>query len=108
MVCSGIGLLGVYVVRTLSQRGASEVFMINHNQYDLHQGEDIRRALGDYRPQTVIHLAARVGGIGANRTHPAEFFHDNLMMGIPFLPEAWWDVRNFDIGRICLERVRLP
>ena len=56
--------------------------------YDLRRGEDIRRALADAAPDLILHLAARVGGIGANRAHPAEYFYDNVMMGVPLLHEA--------------------
>jgi len=69
----------------------------------LRRGDDIRRALSDSAPDIVIHLAARVGGIGANRVHPAEFFYDNLMMGVPLLHEAWrGGVAKFvAIGTVC-------
>lgn len=52
--------------------------------YDLRDLSAIRRMLADARPDIILHLAARVGGIGANREHPAEFFYDNLMMGVPW------------------------
>lgn len=59
--------------------------------------------LSDSRPDVIIHLAARVGGIGANREHPAEFFYDNLMMGIPLMHESWKSgVKKFvAIGTVC-------
>ncbi len=65
--------------------------------------QNIRRLLNDVRPDIVIHLAARVGGIGANRDHPAEFFYDNLMMGVPLLHECWASgVKKFvALGTIC-------
>jgi GDP-L-fucose synthase len=73
------------------------------DRYDLRKLEDIRRALNDDKPQMVIHLAARVGGIGANLEHPAEFFYDNLMMGAPLLHESWAaGVEKFvALGTIC-------
>jgi len=63
----------------------------------------VRRALADAKPDIVIHLAARVGGIGANRAHPAEFFYDNLMMSVPLLHESWRaGVEKFvAIGTVC-------
>ena len=82
MVTGGNGFLGKYVVRQLNERGAN-VFVADKDRYDLRRLEDIRRALRDSKPQMVVHLAARVGGIGANREHPAEFFYDNLMTLAP-------------------------
>jgi len=73
MVTGGNGFLGKNIVRKLNERGA-DVFIADIDRYDLRHLEDIRRALSDSKPQLVIHLAARVGGIGANREHPAEFF----------------------------------
>src|SRR5439155_1575292 len=64
---------------------------------------DRRRAISAAAPEIIIHLAARVGGIGANRAHPAEYFYDNLMMGVPLLHEAWRaGVSKFvAIGTVC-------
>jgi GDP-L-fucose synthase len=102
MVTGGNGFLGKNVVRKLRERGA-DVHIADLDCYDLRRLEDIRRALSDSRPHMVIHLAARVGGIGANRAHPAEFFYDNLMMSIPLLHESW--VAGVDkfvaMGTIC-------
>lgn len=102
MVTGGNGFLGRHVVRRLRERGAS-VFVADTNRYDLRDLEDIRCALKDVKPQMVIHLAARVGGIGANREHPAEFLYDNLMMGVPLLHECWAaGVAKFvALGTIC-------
>ena len=88
MVTGGRGFLGRNVVRKLQERGG-EVFIADQDRYDLRQLDEIRRALSDSRPHMVIHLAARVGGIGANLEHPAEFFYDNLMMSVPLLHESW-------------------
>lgn len=102
LVSGGGGFLGRYVVRGLRGRGA-DVHLADHADYDLRRLEDIRRALADGRPDMVIHMAARVGGIGANREHPAEYFYDNLMMGVPFLHESWAaGVEKFvALGTIC-------
>ena len=102
MVTGGDGFLGKYVVRRLSQCGAS-IFVPRIENYDLRRLEDIRRALKDASPQMVIHLAARVGGIGANLEHPAEFFYDNMMMSVPLLHESWAaGVEKFvALGTIC-------
>jgi GDP-L-fucose synthase len=102
MVTGGRGFLGKNVVRKLQERGAG-VFVVDTDHYDLRVLEDIRRALRDSQPQIVIHLAARVGGIGANLAHPAEFFYDNLMMSAPLFHESWLvGVEKFvALGTIC-------
>jgi GDP-L-fucose synthase len=89
MVTGGAGFLGSRVVEALRARGVKDVFVPRSRDYDLRRREDIQRALKDATPQRVIHLAARVGGIGANLAHPAEFFYDNLMMGAQLMDEAW-------------------
>ena len=102
LVTGGKGFLGNNVVRKLQQRGA-EVSVADQDKYDLRRLEDIRRAVSDFQPQLVIHLAARVGGIGANMEHPAEFFYDNLMMSVPLLHESWSaGIEKFvALGTIC-------
>src|SRR5712692_1716244 len=103
MVTGGAGFLGAWMVQKLHQRGCQSVFVPRSKDYDLRRGEDIRRAMTDAAPDIIIHLAARVGGIGANRAHPAEFFYDNLMMSVPLLHEAWrTGVSKFvAIGTVC-------
>jgi GDP-L-fucose synthase len=103
LVTGGSGFLGAHVVRALKARGAEQVLVPRRSDYDLRDLQHIRRLLNDTRPDVVIHLAARVGGIGANREHPAEFFYDNLMMGVPLLHECWKsDVQKFvALGTIC-------
>ena len=102
-VTGGAGFLGSFVVEKLRQRGASEVFVPRIEQYDLVKQADIQRMLQDARPQVIIHLAALVGGIGANRLRPAEFFYSNLMMGVQLMHEAWLaGVEKFvAVGTIC-------
>ncbi len=102
-VTGGAGFLGSYVVRLLQERGAKEVFVPRIEQYDLVQLEAIQRMLKDARPDVIIHLAALVGGIGANRARPAEFFYVNLMMGVQLIHEAWkFGVEKFvAVGTIC-------
>lgn len=89
VVTGGSGFLGSYVVDKLRERGCRQVFAPRSRDYDLRRLEEIQKLLRETRPDIVIHLAARVGGIGANRTHPAEFFYDNLMMGVQLLHESW-------------------
>lgn len=103
MVTGGAGFLGAWVVQKLRQRGCQSIFVPRSQDYDLRHGEDRRRALSEAAPEIIIHLAARVGGIGANRAHPAEYFYDNVMMGVPLLHEAWRaGVSKFvAIGTVC-------
>jgi GDP-L-fucose synthase len=89
VVTGGSGFLGSFVVEQLHARGAAEVFVPRSKAYDLRTPHGREQLLNDANPDVIIHLAARVGGIGANRAHPAEFFYDNLMMGVPFMHEAW-------------------
>ncbi len=100
----GAGFLGRYVVDALQARGAAEVFVPRKQQYDLRQREAILDLLSDVQdPDVIIHLAASVGGIGANRAHPADFFYDNLMMGAQLMHESWRaGVEKFvAIGTVC-------
>jgi GDP-L-fucose synthase len=85
----GAGFLGSFVVELLRQRGATDIFVPTIEEYDLVKPEDIRRVLDASRPNVIIHLAAHVGGIGANREHPAEFFYDNLMTPAPTAGAVW-------------------
>jgi GDP-L-fucose synthase len=103
VVTGGAGFLGTFVVDKLSARGAAQVVVPRRRDCDLTVLENIRRLLRDARPDIIIHLAARVGGIGANREHPAEFFYDNLMMGAPLFHESWAaGVKKFvALGTIC-------
>jgi GDP-L-fucose synthase len=88
-VTGGAGFLGSFVTQKLRDRGAAEVFIPTIEKYDLVQLPSIKQMLADSQPEIIIHLAAQVGGIGANREHPAEFFYNNLMMGVQLIHEAW-------------------
>ncbi|HQF69550.1 MAG TPA: GDP-L-fucose synthase [Anaerolineaceae bacterium] len=102
-VTGGAGFLGSFVTARLHERGAKEVFIPTIEKYDLVQLDSIRQMLDDSNPDIIIHLAAQVGGIGANREHPAEFFYSNLMMGVQLIHEAWLrGVEKFvALGTIC-------
>ena len=93
MVTGGTGFLGSFVVDKLTARGAAEIVTPRSVDYDLTQLEAIKQLFRDTahkgRPvDMIIHLAARVGGIGANRENPATFFYDNLMMGAQLMHES--------------------
>lgn len=87
-VTGGAGFLGSYVVEKLRQRGVRNVFIPRSRNYDLVNIEDVRRMYDDANPDLVIHLAAVVGGIGANRVNPGKYFYDNLMMGVQLMEQA--------------------
>ena len=95
VLTGGAGFLGSFVTEKLKQRGAMDIFIPRIEDYNLVDPGDIRRmydnTLKGINPKDVviIHLAAHVGGIGANREHPAEFFYDNLMMGVELMHQAY-------------------
>lgn len=98
VVTGGAGFLGSYVVEALRARGCEQVFVPRSREYDLVRVDAIERMLDAARPDIILHLAARVGGIGANREHPGSFFHDNLLMGVQLMEAA----RRRGVPRVVL------
>jgi GDP-L-fucose synthase len=103
VVTGGAGFLGSFVVEKLRERGCREVFVPRSQDYDLRKKEAVVRLYQETRPDLVIHLAAVVGGIGANQAHPGSFFYDNLMMGTQLMEYARrYSIPKFvAIGTIC-------
>jgi GDP-L-fucose synthase len=85
LVTGGAGFLGSFLVEKLQERGCKDIFVPRSNDYNLVEMEVVKRVYRDSKPHIVIHLAARVGGIGANRANPGKFFYDNLMMGVQMM-----------------------
>jgi len=88
LVTGGAGFLGSYVCTAIEAFEPSAIIVPRHRDYDLRRRRDIERLLSEYEPETIIHLAAVVGGIGANRSHPGRYFYDNAIMGIELMEAA--------------------
>lgn len=104
LVTGGNGFLGTYVVNKLGEKSEVDaLFSPTSKEYDLRYHNAIVDLLQTAQPDVIIHLAAVVGGIGANQERPAEFFYDNLMMGAQLIHQAWAsDVEKFvTIGTVC-------
>jgi GDP-L-fucose synthase len=87
-VTGGAGFLGGFLVAELERHGAAHIFVPEYPEYDLTRREDVLRLLETAKPDVVIHLAAVVGGIGANMANPGRYFYDNAMMGIQLIEES--------------------
>ena len=102
-VTGGAGFLGRFVVEKLKSSGYNDIFIPRSRDYDLDNMEDVKRLYADADPDIVIHLAAIVGGIGANSENPGRFFYDNLMMGVQMIEQG--RLHGLDkfvaIGTIC-------
>ena len=103
VVTGGTGFVGRHLVDRLKGMGCGLVHGLGRSDYDLRRVEEAERLYRETKPTLVIHLAAVVGGIGANRDRPAEFFLDNLLMGAHVLDQAWRaGVRKVvNIGTVC-------
>ena len=102
VITGGGGFLGSFVVRKLREIGVKDVVVPRSAEYDLREQRDVIRLFDAHRPQLVIHLAATVGGIGANRSNPGTFFYDNALMGIQLIEYA----RRYDVQKlVCLGTV---
>jgi GDP-L-fucose synthase len=103
VVTGGAGFLGTAVVEVLGRRGGPPPFVPRSREYDLRREPDIVRMLTAARPDMIIHLAAVVGGIGANRENPGRFFYDNLIMGAQLMEQArLFGVAKFvALGTVC-------
>ena len=95
VVTGGAGFLGSHLVQRLQAIGCRNVFVPRHSEYDLTQFDAIQRLFREHRPEVVMHLAATVGGIGANRASPGRFFYDNAIMGIQLIEAA----RRFGVDK---------
>lgn len=102
-ITGGKGFLGKHLVKKFEQRNYKNIFVADVDTFDLRSLDDVKKVYTDIKPDIVIHLAARVGGIGANREHPGEFFYDNLTMGVFLLDQAYQHkIDKFvALGTIC-------
>jgi len=103
VITGGAGFLGSYIIDGLKKRGCKNILVPKIEDYNLINLPDVTRMYDGMKPDIVIHLAAVVGGIGANRQHPGKFFYENLMMGVQLIEQA--RLRNLEkfvaIGTVC-------
>ena len=95
VVTGGAGFLGRHIMAELQSRGYRNTVTFRSKEYDLTQERDVERMIADLKPEAIIHLAASVGGIGANRRYPGTYFYENMMMGSLLMEHA----RRAEVGR---------
>jgi GDP-L-fucose synthase len=102
-VTGGAGFLGKYVVKELESKGCGAIFVPRSREYDLVDNQAVKKLYQDARPDIVIHLAAVVGGIGANQDNPGKFFYDNLTMGVQMIEQGRaGNIEKFvALGTVC-------
>jgi GDP-L-fucose synthase len=102
-ITGGRGFLGKHLIRAFEERGYENILVADLPEYNLIRPEDIRRLYDEQRPDIVIHLAAKVGGIGFNQENPGSLFYENIMMGVQLLHEGFLrKLRKFvALGTIC-------
>jgi GDP-L-fucose synthase len=102
-ITGGNGFLGKHLVKKFKTKGYKHIFIADIDKYDLRDIVDVKKMYRQIKPDIIVHLAAKVGGIGANREHPGEFFYENLMMGVQLMDQA--RLRKIDkfvaLGTIC-------
>jgi len=103
LVTGGSGFVGRHVLEVLAERGYQNVVAPRRAEYDLTQADQVAACIRDLRPDAIVHLAAVVGGIGANRARPGDFFYQNLVMGVHLMEEArLGGVQKFlAVGTVC-------
>ena len=102
-ITGGLGFLGKHLIRAFEAKGCHQILVADRPEFDLTNIEDVRRLYDEQRPDIVVHLAAKVGGIGFNQENPGSLFYDNIMMGVPLMHEGYLHkIQKFvALGTIC-------